>query len=144
MVSAAQDRGQGLDDIRHVILRNIQGYCRGGHHIVRFLNTPGVRLHDVLLDGLIDTSPADLHCKAAVKIGDRAYGGGIAPLGDTCRLIVTNVVSHAQHTILIGGSLSDSILTNIIHQGPQAEAVSYQSGPQYVRDVTITNVRAAK
>jgi hypothetical protein len=144
MVSAAQDRGQGLDDIRHVILRNIQGYCRGGHHIVRFLNTPGVRLHDVLLDGLIDTSPADLHCKAAVKIGDRAYGGGIAPLGDTCRLIVTNVISHAQHTILICGSLSDSILSNILHQGPQADAVSYQSGPQFVRDVTITNVRAAK
>jgi hypothetical protein len=28
------------DDIRHVIVRNIKGYCRGGHHIVRLLNTP--------------------------------------------------------------------------------------------------------
>ena len=77
MVSSAADRGGGRDDIRHVILRNIIGYCRGGHHIVRLLNTSGVRMHDILLDGLIDTSPDDLRCRAAVKIGDSGYGGGV-------------------------------------------------------------------
>ena len=81
MVSAGQDRGQGLDDIRHVIVRNVKGYSQGGHHIVRLLNTSGVRMHDILLDGLIDTSPEDVRCKAAVKIGDHAYGGGIAAPG---------------------------------------------------------------
>jgi hypothetical protein len=29
-------------------------------------------MHDILIDGLIDTSPVDMHCKAAVKIGDSA------------------------------------------------------------------------
>jgi hypothetical protein len=107
MVSGSQDRGQGLDDIRHVILRNIKGYCRGGHHIVRLLNTSGVRLHDILLDGLIDTSPDDVRCRAAVKIGDHGYGGGIAPLGDTYRIMIDHVTSKSTHTVLIGGSLSD-------------------------------------
>lgn len=60
MVSSCQTRGQGVDDIRHVIMRNIKGYCQGGHHIVRLLNTPGTRMYDILLDGLIDTSPADM------------------------------------------------------------------------------------
>jgi hypothetical protein len=129
------------DDIRHVIVRNIKGYCRGGHHIVRLLNTPGVRMHDILIDGLIDTSPVDMHCKAAVKIGDSAYGGGIAPLGDTRRIIVNNVISRAKHTILIGGSLCDSIISNIFRIAPSGEVVTVASGPQYMRDVTISNTR---
>jgi len=141
MVSDCEARGQGLDDIRHVILRNIRGYCRGGHHIVRMLNTPGARMHDILLDGLIDTSPEDVRCRAAVKIGDTAYGGGAAPLGDTSRIIVQNVVSKSTHTILIGGSLSDSILTNIIRHGLPGEVLTVASGPSAVRDVTITNIR---
>lgn len=142
MVSHSSSRGEGLDDIRHVIVRNVRGYCRGGHHIVRLLNTPGARMHDILIDGLIDTSPADVLCRAAVKIGDHAYGGGVAPLGDTCRIIVQNVVSKAQHTILIGGSLSDSILANLVRHGSAGEAVTLASGPENVRNVTIGNVRA--
>ena len=144
MVSAAKDRGQGQDDIRHVILRNVKGYCRGGHHIIRLLNTSGVRMYDILLDGLIDTSPADVQCKAAVKIGDHAYGGGIAPLGDTCRITISNVTSKATHAILIGGSLCDSILTNIVQYGSSGKAVTIVSGPEYVRDVATTNVRVIK
>ena len=69
------------------------------------LNTSGVRMHDILLDGLIDTSPEDVQCRAAVKIGDSGYGGGVAPLGDTYRIMVSNVTSKSTHTILIGGSL---------------------------------------
>ncbi len=125
-------------------LRNIKGYCRGGHHIVRLLNTSGVRMYDILLDGLIDTSPAEVQCKAAVKIGDRAYGGGVAPLGDTSRIMVNNVISKSSHTILIGGSLCDSILTNIVQHASSREAVTIASGPEYVRDVTTTNVRVIK
>lgn len=140
MVSAGEDRGQGLDDIRHIIVRNVKGYCRGRHHIVRLLNTSGVKMHDILVDGLIDTSPDNLQCKAAVKIGDHSYGGGVAPLGDTSRIIVTNVTSKSLHTILIGGSLSDSILTNLIRHGSPGDAVTIEAGAEYIRDVTITNV----
>lgn len=139
-VSGSQNGGRGPDDIRHVILRNVKGYCRGGHHIVRFLNTPGLRMHDILLDGLIDTSPADVRCKAAVKIGDRAYGGGVAPLGDTCRLIVSNVISRSKHTILIGGSLSDSVITNVVRYDVAGEAVTIEAGSKFIRNVTTTNV----
>ncbi len=140
MVSGSQDRGGGLDDIRHVILRNIKGYCRGGHHIVRLLNTSGVRMHDILLDGLIDTSPDDVRCRAAVKIGDHGYGGGIAPLGDTYRIMIDHVTSKSTYTVLIGGSLSDSILSNILRHGGKGDVVTAASGPQYIRNVTVTNV----
>ena len=143
MVSSTRDRGDGQDDIRHIIIRNVRGYCRGGHHIVRLLNTSGVRLHDILLDGLLDTSPPEVRCKAAVKIGDHNYGGGVAPLGDTSRIIVSNVVSRSEHTVLIGGSLCDSLLSNIIRQGAAGGAVTVAAGPEFVRDVTLANIQFA-
>jgi hypothetical protein len=141
MVSSCQDRGQGQDDIRHVIIRNVRGHCAGGHHIVRFLNTSGIQMYDVMLDGLIDTSPPRVRCRAAVKIGDTAYGGGIAPLGDTRRVIIHNVISRCQHTILIGGSLCDSIISNVVRYEVPGDAITVASGPEHVRDVTIVNVR---
>lgn len=76
MVSGGLNRGEGLDDIRQIIVRNVRGYSCGGHHTVRLLNTPGVRMHDILVDGIIDTSPPGRSCAAAVKIGDSNYGGG--------------------------------------------------------------------
>jgi hypothetical protein len=75
-----------------------------------------------------------------VKIGDHNYGGGIAPLGDTYRIVINNVMRKSRHTILLGGSLSDSILTNIVGLGETGEVVTVASGPQYVRNVTIANV----
>jgi len=139
MVSSAVDRGNGLDEIRNVMIRNVRGYCRGGHHIVRFLNTSGVKMHDIMLDGLIDTSPDTMRCKAAVKIGDKNYGTGVAPLGTTYRIFVSNVTSRAQHTILIGGSLADSVLTNIIRHGSPGEVVTILPGKDFIQNLTISN-----
>ncbi len=144
LAGGTQDRGGGLDDIRHVIVRDIQGYCRGGHHIVRLLNTPGLRMYDILIDGLIDTSPAEVRCKAAIKIGDQTYGGGMAPLGHTCRIIINNVISRATCTILIGGTLSDSIINNIVRYDAPGKAVTHGAGPEHVRNVIMTNIRAVE
>ena len=144
MVSSSQDRAEGRDDIRQIIVRNVKGYCRGGHHIVRLLNTSGVKMYDILLDGLIDTSPAEVRCRAAVKIGDTAYGGGVAPLGDTSRLIVNNVISRSQHTILIGGSLADSVISNVVRYDVEGEAITLGSGPENVRDLTTGNIHVVK
>ncbi|MFP3903764.1 MAG: hypothetical protein ACLFWB_05920 [Armatimonadota bacterium] len=140
MVSGAIDRGEGRDDIRQVTIRNVRGYCRGGHHIVRLLNTSGARMYDIVLDGLTDTSPPDMRCRAAVKIGDDHYGGGVAPVGDTSRIIVNNVISRSEHTIMIGGSLCASIISNIIRHEVPGEAVTVVPGSEYIRDVTFGNV----
>jgi len=142
MVSVANNRGDGVDDIRNIILRNVRGHCAGGHHIVRFLNGSGLRIHDVILDGLIDTSGSGKQCKAALKVGDsNPKWGGVTPLGDTSRIIVSNLMSRAQHTILIAGSLSESTITNVIKYDAPGEPITYESGAEYVRNVLISGVR---
>ncbi|MFW6156973.1 MAG: hypothetical protein ACOC7J_06620, partial [Armatimonadota bacterium] len=142
MVTDTQYRGE-QDDIRHVTIRDVRGYCAGGHHIVRLLNTSGAKMHDIVLDGLTDTSPSSMRCRAALKIGDKNYGEGVAPLGDTFRLIVSNVISRSEHTIMIGGSLCDSIISNVIRHELPGEAVTVASGPEYVSDVVMSNIHVA-
>jgi hypothetical protein len=143
MVSDTRDRGEGQDDIRQVIIRNVRGYCAGGHHIVRLLNTSGVRMYDIVLDGLIDTLRSGVRCKAAVKIGDSNYGDGVAPMGDTSRIIVSNVISRSKHTILLGGTLCDSIINNVIRHEVPGDPVTLAGGPDSVQRVTRVNLGVA-
>lgn len=141
MVSAPNNRGGGMDDIRNIVIRNVRGYTAGGHHIIRLLNASGLKIHDVIIDGLIDTSTGK-NAKAAVKIGDaNPVWGGVTPLGDTYHIFITNIVSRAKHTVLIGGSLSESSISNIIKYGAAGDPITYQSGEQYVRNVMITDVK---
>ena len=143
MVSGSRDRGDHQDDIRHVTIRNVRGYCRGGHHIVRLLNSSGAQMYDITRDGLIDTSPGDMRCRAAVKIGDHNYGSGVAPVGDTRRIIINNVISRSEHTIMLGGSLCDSIISNVIRHDIAGDPVTYVAGEEYVRDVIFSNLQVA-
>ncbi len=143
MVSAGNNRGDGMDDIRNVTLRNVRGHCAGGHHIVRFLNASGLKIHDVIFDGLIDTSGSGRRDRAALKIGDsNPKWGGVTPLGDTYRILVSNIMSRAEHTILIAGSLSESVITNVIKYDAPGDPITYESGPENVRNVEVANVRS--
>ncbi len=144
MVSGSERQDGGSDDIRQVMIRNVRGYCRGGHHIIRLLNSSGARLHDVIIDGLIDTSPSEMRCKAAVKIGDSHYGDGVAPLGDTSRIIVNNVISRSEHTIMLGGSLCDSAISNVIRWDIPGDPISYVAGEEHVRNLLLTNLQSAE
>lgn len=144
MVSSRNPRAGETDDIFAITVRNIRGYCRG-HHIVRFLNTGGMKLHDVILDGLIDTSPPDIRCRAALKIGDsQPAWGGVTPLGDTYRIIVNNVISRAKDTVLIAGALSESCVTNVIKHDGDGEAIVITSGTEHLRSVAVSNVHTMR
>ncbi len=142
MVTARNNRGDGADDIRYITLRNIRGYSAGGDHIVRVLNASGLKIHDVILDGLIDTSGSGQRCRAALKIGDsNPKWGGVTPLGDTYRIFISNIMSRSEHTILIAGSLCASNISNVMKYDAPGKPITYDSGRASVRDVEITNVR---
>ncbi len=48
MVSAANRRANGLDDIRNIFIKQITGHSQGRHHVVRFLNAGGLRLYNIV------------------------------------------------------------------------------------------------
>ena len=141
MVSGSHRREDGQDDIRNIVIRNVQGYSHGGHHVVRLLNAGGLRIYDVILDGVIDTSPPERPCKATIKIGDaNPRWGGVTPLGDTHRIVIDHVISRSRFSILIAGSLTDSTISNVVRARTDGEPITYESGKDYVRNVVTSNL----
>jgi hypothetical protein len=140
MVSADQE--STFPGIHNVIIRNVRGHCAGGHHIVRLLNTLGLPMENIIVDGLIDTSHPPYQSRVALKIGDKfPQYGGINPLGTTRRIVVNNVISRAKYAVLIGGSLCDSSISNVLQNGGENDAVYFESGAENVRDVVVQNAR---
>ena len=103
------------DDISHIIIRDVLGHSAGRCQIVRFLNSKGTKIHDIILENVIDDStPAD-RAAVTVRIGDKNPGfGGVTPFGDTYGFIINNIHSYSRRCVMISGSLCDSIISNII------------------------------
>ena len=99
-------------------------------------------MHDILLDGVLDTSPARHCCEAAVKIGDVNYGGPAAP-GETARLQIGNIQTRAGYAFILGAPLSDSLISNVLllRERPEAELIGYHGGKHEMSDVFFENCR---
>lgn len=135
------DEDVSRGDVCNIIIRNVRGYCAGGHHIVRFLNTKGVKICNVILDGLIDTSGKLSHNRATVKIGDNNPAwGGVTPLGDTFGFHISNIHSFSKYPIMIAGSLQDSTISNVVDYNPETEGVFYDSGKEYTKNLVIQGI----
>lgn len=125
-------------DIYNVSIRNITGYAAGGHQIVRLLNASGIKIYRVTIDGVMDTSPDGVVDRATIRIGDaNPAWGSVTPLGDAHGIIVTNIHSRSREAILIAGSLTDSIVTNVVNYHPDVQGVCFESGKENVRNVRI-------
>jgi len=110
-----------LNDIRNIIIRNVRGYSAGRCNIVRFLTSGEIGMDGILLDGLLDTSPAEERGPQAVKIGDSRYGK--ASPGSIRGLILRNIRTRARRAVLIDASLRDSIISSVISENPDREIV---------------------
>ena len=134
----AESNPAAMNDIYNVTIRNVIGYVAGGHHIVRLLNNSGAKIHHLVIDGVTDTSPEGVIDRATIKIGDTNYGGR-APLGDTWGIVITNVISKSHHAVLIAGSLTDSVIANVLNFNSEISGVTFEAGEESVRNVTVTN-----
>jgi len=138
MVSGHEPHGT-RDDVRNIIIHNVLGRS-SGHNLVRFLNTSGIKMYTIILDGVIDVAPEGEADQAVVRIGDsNPAWGGVTPLGDTYGFTISNIQGRARTMIAIHGSFSDSVISNVINYNPQCEPVSCKSGMQYMRNVSVVN-----
>ena len=127
-------------DVFNISIRNIRGYSAGGYMIVRFLNQCGVRMHDIMLDGALDTSPEGHVCHAAVKLGDVNYGGP-AQVGETARFKINNIQTRARYAIVLGAPLADSMIGNILmfRSRRKSELIGYHGGRHEFKNVVFNN-----
>ena len=116
------------DDVYDITIRNICARCAGGHGIIRLLCQDGVKMHDVVVSNIVDTTDlekGDKRASAAVRIGDVNYWSICkAKLGDMHGIVVDGVNSKAKTAVLVSGMLSDSMIRNV-------------TGPADAQEVTL-------
>lgn len=133
--------GNGItadDDIYNITVNNIKAKCVGGHAMVRLLNQDGIKLYNIYVSNVIDTSrdgeifPTTKKNRqaAAIRIGEDRYWS-IRPnvLGETYNIFVDNVFSRAEVIVLINGTLKNSVLKNIVGYGGNSQIVKYGNAP---------------
>lgn len=109
-------------DIYNVIIRNVMGYSKGKIcNIIRLLPA-GCRIHDVVIDGLIDNSPAGYRVGSVLLLGD---GGGYGENGvdGMQNITISNIVCDSLWAISVDSYLSNSVITNVINKNPNCPAI---------------------
>lgn len=102
-------------DICRITVRNVvsAAYCSN----VRLLNQSGIKLYDILIDGVRDVArecPYVDHGLYAVRIGDtHLYGTRHATKDETHHITVKNVYGNGVCALSLAGDMSDLILENI-------------------------------
>ena len=102
------------NDVFHVMIRNIRGYSGGKFCIIRFLNQAGTRMHHIMVDGVMDTSPVGHHGFTTICIGSPHYKGSAA-LGETYGFHISNIITNTVYAIAFGAPLKDSVISNVTH-----------------------------
>ena len=97
-------------------------------------------MHDIMLDGVLDTSPEGHVCHAAVKLGDVNYGGP-ARVGETARFRIGNVQTRARYAIVLGAPLADSMIDNVLmfRTRRKSELIGHHGGTHEFKNVVFHN-----
>ena len=109
-------RVEGLSsDIANVTIRNIRtsAYCTN----VRMLNQGDIKLHDIDIDGVYDTSENSPHMdygNFAIRIGDRhMYGYRHCTKEETYNISVKNVYGRGKAVIALAGEMGNLTMYGI-------------------------------
>ena len=102
-------------DIRNIEVRNIAtaSFCTN----VRLLNQGGIRMHDIFVDGVEDTSKDSPHMEVglyAVRIGDnRLYGERHSTCEETYNITVRNVRGRGTAVVSLAGAIANLEMSGI-------------------------------
>jgi len=107
---------EGLpSDICNIVVRNISSsaFCSN----VRLLNQGEIKLHDILIDGVYDTSADSLHMDRgghAIRVGDlHLYGKRHSTKDETYNITIRNVRSRAVSALALAGEIKNLSFYNI-------------------------------
>ena len=102
-------------DICNITIRNVKAaaFCT----IVRLLNQGGIKLHDIMIDGVYDMSPDSPHLDKglfAVRVGDRhLYGARHATKDETYNITIKNVYGRSDYAIALAGDMQEPAMYEI-------------------------------
>ncbi len=132
--------------IYNVIIRNILASPAGGCCMVRLLATDGAEIRNVVIDGIVDTSPADFHSWCSILVGERIglVGEPGYPYGNVSEeclfdISISNIISNAKSAVFIPGGLIDSSISNVSNRYKQGRTLDCRA-PELMKGVMTSNI----
>ena len=132
--------------IYNVIVRNILASPAGGCCMVRLLATNGAEIRNVVIDGIVDTSPANFHSWCSVLVGEHIglVGEPGYPYGDVSEeclfdISISNVISNAGSAVFIPGGLLNSSISNVSNRNLNGKTLDCRA-PQLMTGVLTSNI----
>ena len=102
-------------DVHHVTVKNVatSSYCSN----MRLLNQGGIKLHDIEIDGIYDTSKDSPHMDRgnyAIRLGDRhLYGSRQSTREEFYNITVRNIRSRADFAVDLSVEPINLVLENV-------------------------------
>ena len=111
-------------DIYNIIIRNVVGYSKGNvcHHIL-MLPANGARIYNIVVDGLIDTAPADCRDSGGIKLGCGDGEYGVSTPEGLSNIAISNCVFNGERAIFVEGFLVNSTISNVINNNPDCPVI---------------------
>ena len=125
-------REKGIHDI---IIRNVIGYSQLCHN-VRLLSC-NTEIYNVVIDGIVDTSPEGHVHSTAITIGDHDTAYGNNTKDGVRNVTISNVICKSRNGIRILGYLKDSCITNVVNRNPDCPVILS------VREGGLVNVKTS-
>ncbi|MBR4900466.1 MAG: hypothetical protein IKZ46_05955 [Victivallales bacterium] len=132
--------------IYNVIVRNILASPAGGCCMLRLLPTDGAEIRNVVIDGLVDTSPADFHSWCSVLVGEQIGlvgepGYPYGTVSEECLfdISISNIISNARSAVFIPGGLLNSSISNVSNRYAKGKTLDCRA-PQLMKGVLTTNI----
>ena len=132
--------------IYNVIVRNILASPAGGCCMLRLLPTDGAEIRNVVIDGLVDTSPADFHSWCSVLVGERIGlvgepGYPYGTVSEECLfdISISNIISNARSAVFIPGGLLNSSISNVCNRYAEGKTLDCRA-PQLMKGVLLSNI----
>ena len=111
-------------DIHDIIIRNIKGYSKGGLCFHVRLLPVNTKIYNIIIDGVIDTSPEGFRAGGVILLGEHDTSYGDNPYDGISNISISNVICDSKEAILVLGYVKNSVITNIINRNPECPVIN--------------------
>ena len=122
-------------DIHDIFIRNVKGYSNLCY-MIRLLPA-NTRIWNIVIDGVIDTSDEKIDNFGCIMLGTADSTYGTNAVNGMKNITISNVVSNSRESIIVGGYLSDSVISNVINRNAECPCISVR------RENGLINVQTA-
>lgn len=111
-------------NIHDIIIRNVMGYSKGGICFLIRLLPANAKIWNVVIDGVVDTSPEGFNPGGVLLLGSGDGEYGKNPVDGMKYITVSNMICNSHRAVIVGGYISDSSFSNIINRNPDSPVVA--------------------